>query len=68
MSPEDCGGSSGYQNLLEILKNPKHEDYKAMKEWLERVSMQSTLIQPRFDSITLIFAGIKFWECPSNVF
>jgi hypothetical protein len=34
--PDDCGGTSGYEDLLEIIKNPKHEEYKEMKEWLGR--------------------------------
>ncbi len=32
--PEDCGGTIGYSNLLETLKDPKHEDHNRMKEWL----------------------------------
>ena len=32
--PEDCGGVWGYANLLEILKNRKHPEYKDMKEWI----------------------------------
>ena len=32
--PEDCGGTIGYSNLLEILEDPKHEDHDRMKEWL----------------------------------
>ncbi len=32
--PEDCGGIGGYYNLLEILKDPKHKEYKEMIEWL----------------------------------
>jgi len=31
--PEDCGGIWGYANLLEILKNPKHEEYEEYLEW-----------------------------------
>ena len=26
--PEDCGGVWGYSDLLEIVKNPEHEDYE----------------------------------------
>ncbi|MEW6087477.1 MAG: plasmid pRiA4b ORF-3 family protein [bacterium] len=33
--PEDCGGMGGYENLLEIIKNPEHEEYEGMMEWLE---------------------------------
>ncbi len=32
--PEDCGGVWGYDNLLKILKNRKHPEYKTMKAWL----------------------------------
>lgn len=32
--PEDCGGVYGYENLLEIISNPKHEEYEEMMRWL----------------------------------
>jgi hypothetical protein len=32
--PEDCGGIWGYSRLLEILKQPKHEEYESYIEWL----------------------------------
>jgi len=32
--PEDCGGVWGYSDLLEILKDPKHEEYGNIIEWL----------------------------------
>ena len=32
--PEDCGGIYGYNRLLSVLKNPKHEEYEEMIEWL----------------------------------
>jgi len=32
--PEDCGGPYGYMTLLRILKNPKHKQYKEMKQWI----------------------------------
>lgn len=32
--PEDCGGVWGYKNMLEILKQPKHEEYEELVEWL----------------------------------
>lgn len=32
--PEDCGGTWGYENLLEIIKDKKHEEYKRMMQWL----------------------------------
>jgi hypothetical protein len=33
--PEDCGGVGGYEDLLEILKHPEHEEYESTIEWLE---------------------------------
>jgi len=32
--PEDCGGIYGYYNLLEIIKNPDHEEHEDMMEWM----------------------------------
>lgn len=31
--PEDCGSVPGYESLLEILADPKHEEFEEMKEW-----------------------------------
>lgn len=32
--PEDCGGIWGYENLLEILADPDHEEHDERLEWL----------------------------------
>jgi hypothetical protein len=32
--PEDCGGTSGYEELLEVLADPKHEEHASMKRWV----------------------------------
>ena len=32
--PEDCGGTSGYDELLEVLADPKHEEHASMKRWV----------------------------------
>ncbi len=32
--PEDCGGVGGYENLLEIIRDPENEEYEEMLEWL----------------------------------
>ena len=32
--PEDCGGIWGYEELLEIIKDPQHDEYEEMLEWL----------------------------------
>jgi len=33
--PEDCGGTSGYAELLEALGDPSHEEHEAMFDWLQ---------------------------------
>jgi len=33
--PEDCGGVPGYYRLLEILSNPKHDEYMQTIDWLK---------------------------------
>jgi len=32
--PEDCGGIWGYEELLEIIKNPASDEYEERLEWL----------------------------------
>jgi len=32
--PEDCGGIWGYEDLLEILRDPNHSNYEEMLEWI----------------------------------
>lgn len=32
--PEDCGGVWGYEELLRIIRNPKHKEHKQMLEWV----------------------------------
>lgn len=32
--PEDCGGIWGYDDLLEIIQDKKHEEYESTMEWL----------------------------------
>lgn len=32
--PEDIGGIWGYEDMLEVLKDPEHEDYEDTVEWL----------------------------------
>ncbi len=32
--PEDCGGPWGYQELLDILSDPTHEEHRERVEWL----------------------------------
>ncbi|MDP2156142.1 MAG: plasmid pRiA4b ORF-3 family protein [Nitrospirota bacterium] len=32
--PEDCGGSHGYEDFLEIIMDPDHEEHDSMLEWV----------------------------------
>lgn len=32
--PDDCGGIWGYYDMLEVLKDPKHERYEELSEWI----------------------------------
>lgn len=34
--PEDCGGTWGYRELLEILADPAHPEHHERREWLDR--------------------------------
>lgn len=34
--PEDCGSVPGYEDLLEALRDRKHPEHRAMKQWLGR--------------------------------
>lgn len=34
--PEDCGGTWGYRELLEILANPAHPEHDERREWIGR--------------------------------
>lgn len=33
--PEDCGSVPGYHHLLEVIRNPKHKEYKDFVHWLK---------------------------------
>jgi hypothetical protein len=32
--PEDCGGIPGFYNLLEAIRNPKHEEHEELLNWV----------------------------------
>ena len=33
--PEDCGGTSGYERVLDVIQNPDDDEYESMLEWLD---------------------------------
>jgi hypothetical protein len=32
--PEDCGGTSGYEHLLEVIADPTHEEHEQLLQWV----------------------------------
>jgi hypothetical protein len=52
--PEDCGGYSGYAQLLNILKKPRHPEFEETKTWVgdHFQSENFDATQVRFDSPT----------------
>jgi hypothetical protein len=32
--PEDSGGIWGYDEILEVIRDPQHDDYEEMREWV----------------------------------
>lgn len=62
--PEDCGGVLGYGDLLEVLADPKHEEHKDTKSWVE--SMKEGPFDPEhFDPTEVVFEypQKRFKEC-----
>lgn len=52
--PEDCGGVWGYEELADIMSNPKHPEYKERKEWLG-----GELEPEKFDPKAVVFEDPK---------
>jgi hypothetical protein len=38
--PEDSGGVGGYLDMLEVLKDPKVEEYEEIKDWLDTMGFK----------------------------
>lgn len=56
--PEDCGGPWGYQELLEVLSDPGHEEYESTKEWVQ--SFKEGPFDPEhFDPLAVEFSDPK---------
>ncbi len=55
--PEDCGGVHGYYGTLEILRNPRHDEYKHTKTWIE--SMTGGPFDPDAFDIEAVNAALK---------
>lgn len=54
--PEDCGGIPGFDELLEILSDPSHEERAGMVEWLKGHAMNYWPYDPdKFDPSAVKF-------------
>lgn len=54
--PEDVGGIHGFYEFLKIYRNPKHPDYKLIKEWAESLYFE----EYDFDSINERLKDISY--------
>jgi hypothetical protein len=59
--PEDCGGVWGYEDLLEILKDKKHDSHKNVLEWLDIKSAKEFDVEAfDIDGVNLQLKKLKF--------
>lgn len=56
--PEDCGGVGGYEHVQNILKNPKHKEYKDTRAWLY-LEDGETLNPYDFDPAEVEFSNVN---------
>ncbi len=56
--PEDCGGLGGYGHLLEVLSNPKHDEYEDMLEWLD-MEPEERLDPTKYIPVRIRFSDAK---------
>jgi hypothetical protein len=55
--PEDCGGIWGYANMLNVLKQPRHQDYEDFLSWIGTDFDPSDFDK---DAVNKIFKRLKF--------
>lgn len=54
--PEDCHGTYGYEHLLRVLADPRHDEFEDMKEWLKGHAKDYWPFDPeRFDPTSVRF-------------
>lgn len=57
--PEDCGGIPGYRHLLEVINDPRHEDYAYLSKWLKSMGKKLPLDAQLFDCKEVKFINAK---------
>ncbi len=56
--PEDCGGPWGYQELLDVLADPEHEEHEDTKRWAESIK-EGPFNPEEFDPAAVEFSDPK---------
>jgi len=65
--PEDCGGVTGYMDMLEIISDPEHEEYKHITAWLggsfdperfDLISINKELVRHRHEWRSMALPGM----------
>jgi Plasmid pRiA4b ORF-3-like protein len=54
--PEDCGGPWGYQELLEVLADPAHAQYRESLEWVESLA-EGAFDPEAFEPAAVVFSN-----------
>lgn len=64
--PEDVGGVWGYRHMLDILDDPKHEEYEETKEWIGDYFQGPDFFDLDVvnEAIEDVFEGVKFSSRP----
>jgi hypothetical protein len=57
--PEDCGGSYGYQELLEALRDPSNPQHAEMREWIADLYGSAARFNPEAFSIEAVNESLQ---------
>ena len=53
--PEDCGGAWGFQNMLEALGDPNHEDHEELTDWIGEFDPEAFSVQAANARLRYVF-------------
>lgn len=58
--PEDSGSMFGYMDTLDILKDPRHKEYKQLREWVNSQTIIQRGDDQEFDPEKFVVADVQF--------